>query len=103
MVERAVPASRQPMHWTLGVAGGPLDRRGAVVGGEAIRGPEPADVTDLADDDRGDHVTDTEDLHQTGPRRANRGADARAGRRALGREMFELVEHLLREQVPFPL
>ena len=83
VVQGPVPAARQPPDRVLRVPGGPLDRGGAVVGGEAIRGREPGDVADVAEDDRGADVTDPEDLGEGRPRRRDRDADALAERLAL--------------------
>ncbi len=48
MVDAAVPAQAEPVE--LPVAGGYVDRRGAVVGGEAVPGDEPGHLADVADD-----------------------------------------------------
>jgi hypothetical protein len=60
---------RRESRWIgrAGLPDGPFDGGGAVVGSEPIGGPEPPDVADLAEDDRGAHVTGAEDL---GERRA---------------------------------
>ena len=60
VVQPPVPAQRQPVH--LPVAGGHLDRRGAVVGGEPVPAGEPGHVADVADHGGGDDRADPEDL-----------------------------------------
>jgi hypothetical protein len=49
VIEAAVAAPGQPVD--LSVAGGHLDRRGAVIGSEVIPAGEPRRVAGLADDD----------------------------------------------------
>jgi hypothetical protein len=51
------------------VAGGHLDRGGAVVGGELVPGREPADVADEAEHRRGDDRSDAVEVGQGGFRR----------------------------------
>jgi hypothetical protein len=58
-------APGQPVN--LAVAGGHLDRRGAVVSSEAVPAGEPAGVTGLADDDGGDDRSGAGDLGEGGP------------------------------------
>jgi Cu/Zn superoxide dismutase len=58
MVETPVAAQRQPVD--LPAAGGHLDRRGAVVGGEVAAAGEPGDMGNVADDQPGDDRADAE-------------------------------------------
>jgi hypothetical protein len=51
----------------LAGAGGDLDRRGAVAGGEAVAVLEAGHVADLVDDGRGDDRANTEQAGQAGP------------------------------------
>jgi len=67
MVETAVPAPGQPVD--LSPAGGHLDRRGAVVGGEVVPARETGYVPDVADDGGCDDRPDPEQPGQAGPGR----------------------------------
>ena len=71
VVELAVAAPGEPVD--LAVAGGRLDRGGAVVGGEVVAGGESVDVADVAEHGRGDDGADAVDLGDRG-RRAGDGA-----------------------------
>jgi hypothetical protein len=64
-LRRRLP-QRQPVD--LSVAGGHLDRGGAVVGGEMAAAGEPGHAGDVADDGAGDHRADTENLGERGAR-----------------------------------
>jgi hypothetical protein len=52
VVELSVPAPGEPVN--LPVAGGDLDRRGAVIGGEVVAAREAVDVTYVAEYGAGD-------------------------------------------------
>jgi hypothetical protein len=70
VVQAPVPAQRQPAGDA--VAGGHLDRRGAVIGREPVPAAEPGHVADIADHGRGDDRADPEDLSQGGAGGADR-------------------------------
>jgi len=77
VIEAPVAAHGQAVD--LAAAGGHLDRRGAVVGGEGVLGGEPGGVGDVADDGGGDDRADAEDLGQRRAGRADGGGDLRPG------------------------
>jgi len=84
VVEPAVAAPGQPAD--LPAAGGHLDGRGAVAGGEVIPVREAGHVPDVAGNHGGDDRAGPEQPGQAGPRRGDRGgellpglADRRAG------------------------
>ena len=62
VVQAPVPAQRQAVDDA--VAGGHLDRRGAVIGGETVPAGEPGHVTDVSDHGGGDDRADPEDPGQ---------------------------------------
>jgi hypothetical protein len=64
VVEAAVPAPAQPVD--LARAGGHLDRRGAVVGREAVPAGKAGHVADVADDGGGHDGPDSEQPGQAG-------------------------------------
>jgi len=68
VVDPPVPGARQPVPCLL--AGGGVDRRGAVVAGELVLGGEPGHIPGLGEDPPGDHRPDPE---QRGQRRSRRG------------------------------
>ena len=79
--------------------GGHLDRGGAVVGGEAVTGREPGDVTDLAGDGGGDDRTDAEQLSQRRAGRRHGGGDPLARFAALDPQPLEVGDQLQRDFV----
>ena len=67
VVEPAVPAPAQPAG--LALAGGDLDRRGPVAGGEGVPAAEAGHVADVADDSGSDNRAGPEQPGQAGPGR----------------------------------
>ena len=61
------------------LAGGGVDRGGAVVAGEGVLRGEPGSVADFSEDPPGDHRADAEQAGQAGARRGNQGGDLAAG------------------------
>jgi hypothetical protein len=57
------------------VAGGHVDRRGAVIAGEGVLGGEPADVAGLGQDPPGDHRPDPEQRGQGRAHSGDQGSD----------------------------
>jgi len=57
------------------VAGGDVDRRGAVIAGEGVLGGEPGHIADLGDDPPGDHRPDPIQRGQAGAGRGDQGGD----------------------------
>jgi hypothetical protein len=76
-VAAAVAAPGQPEDDAL--AGGDLDRAGAVVGGEPVSGGKAGDVGDLAEYGGGDDRADAEDAGQRGTGGADGGGDPLPG------------------------
>jgi hypothetical protein len=76
VVDPLVPRPRQPVPDLL--AGGSIDRGGAVVAGEGVLGGEPRHVTGLGQDPPGDHRADAEQAGQAGAWRGDRGGDLAA-------------------------
>jgi hypothetical protein len=73
VVQLAVAARVQPV--SLPVGAGRFDRCGPVVAGELGAGPEPADVVDVSEHDRGDHGADTMEFGERCSRRRDGVAD----------------------------
>jgi hypothetical protein len=94
-----VAAPREPVDRPGRVAGRPLDRGGAVVGGKPVRCGEPDDVANLAEDDGRAHVTDAEDLRERRARRSDGDGDPLAGSPPLAVEAVEFVDQVASEQV----
>ena len=92
MVQLTVPALGHPMHGAS--RRGELDRGRAVVGGVVIPVPEPADVTGVADQHRGDHRADPEQVGDGGSRRGDRGPYPLVRCLELGVEGADLTEQL---------
>jgi hypothetical protein len=61
--------------------------------------PAPGDVTDLAYDDRGDHVADPEDIDEAGARGSDGMADPLTQRLALAGQSIELIDEVDCQQV----
>src|SRR5262245_49214900 len=102
MVHRSVAATRQPVRRAFRVTRGPLDGSGAVVGREAILVREPCGVTGVSDQDRGDNVSDPEDVGERGAGSTHRSADLGPGSLALLVETIDVVDQLQREPVTDP-
>jgi hypothetical protein len=77
VVEAAVAAPGQPVD--LPAAGGHLDRRSAVAGGEVIAAGETGGMADVAEDRRGDDRPGPEQPGQAGPGRPHRGGELLLG------------------------
>jgi hypothetical protein len=92
VVEPAVAAQGEPVNDP--VAGGHLDRGGAVVGGEPVPGGEPGGVVDVADDQGGDDRADAEDLGQTGATGLDRLSEPQPGLAELGVEVAQVGQEL---------
>ena len=71
-----------------------FDRCGAVVVGELGAGPEPGDVADVAEHDRGDHRADTVQLGERRARRGDRVGDAMLDRVELSVDAIDVGEML---------
>ncbi len=84
----------------LPLAGGHFVRGGAVAGRELVRGREPGDVGDVADDGRGDDRSDAEYLSQAGAGGADRGGELVAGIAELGVEAAQVSQVLAGQVVP---
>ena len=102
VVHGPVPAPRQPMDGLGRVARGSFDGRGAVVGGEALRGREPAHVAGVPDERGRDDVTDPEDFGQGGAGRCDCSTDPRLGGFALGVETDDVIHQFKGKAMPFP-
>jgi hypothetical protein len=83
VVEPPAPAPAQPAD--LARAGGDLDRRGPVVGGEGVPAAEAGHIADVADDRSGDDRPDSEQPGQAGPGRGGGGELTAGGRDRLRR------------------
>jgi hypothetical protein len=90
VVDPAVPAPAESVD--LAVAGGHLDRRGAVAGGEVVPAGEAGDVTGLADDGGGDHRADPEQAGQAGAGRPDGGVQLLPGITLLGIDAAQVLE-----------
>ena len=73
VVDPAVPGAGQAVADL--VAGGRVDRGGAVVAGELVLGGEPCHVAGFGQDPARDHRADTEQAGQRGARRGHESAD----------------------------
>jgi hypothetical protein len=87
------------MTWTrfsartgLPLAGGHLDRGGAVVGREVVPAGEPRDGGDVADDGAAVDRTDADDLGDAGARAPDHGGEFLLGRAQLGIEAAQVLE-----------
>ena len=81
VVQPPVPAPGQPVNLTA--AGGHLDGRGAVIGGEAVPAGEPGHVLDVADHGRGNDRADPGQRGQAGASGQHRGGERLPGRAQL--------------------
>jgi hypothetical protein len=77
VIEPTVPALAQPVD--LALAGGHLDRRGAVAGGEVVPAGKAGYVAGVADHDGGDDRADPEQPGQAGPGRGDGDRELLAG------------------------
>jgi hypothetical protein len=92
VVQPPVPAQRQPVDDPA--AGGHLDRRGGVTGGQAVRAGEPGDVADIAGHRGGHGRADAEDLGHGGARGPDRRGQLLLGVAALGVEAAQAGQEL---------
>src|SRR5215470_6089719 len=90
VVEPPVPAPAQPVD--LARAGGHLDRRGAVVGGEVIPAAEAGHVADVADDGGGDDGADPEQPGQAGAGRPDSDGELLPGLAQLGVDAAQVLD-----------
>src|SRR5580704_17080029 len=78
--------------YTFRGAGGHLDRRGPVIGGEVVPAGEPRDVVDVAEDGGGDDRPDAEQRGQAGPGRGNHGSELLLGLAQLGIDAAQVIK-----------
>ena len=74
---------RRDSRQALAAAGGHLDGRGALIGGEAVPAGEPGHVLDVADHGRGDDRADPGQAGQAGASGLHRGGERLPGRAQL--------------------
>ena len=90
VVEPPVPAPAQPVD--LARAGGHLDRRGPVVGGEVVPAAEAGHVADVADDGGGDDRADPEQPGQARPGRLDGAGELLPGLADPGIDAAQVLE-----------
>jgi hypothetical protein len=90
VVEPPVPAPAQPVDFAR--AGGHLDRRGPVIGGEVVPAGKPGHVADVADDGGGDDRADPEQPGQAGPSCLHDGGELLLGVALLSVDAAQVVQ-----------